>query len=218
MSDHQPITKEQILRTAMRLADEGGLDAVSMRRIGKQLGVEGMALYNHIENKDAILDGIMELVLSEIVVPSPGTDWKEAMRRRAHSARTVFARHPWAIGILEARSEDSSPRRLDYYDSILGSLRDAGFDNQMAMRGFSILDAYIYGFILQEASLPFDDPAGLQEVGTDLLRQMADAYPHLAAVTEQVLSAGYDFEEEFSFGLDLVIEALEGVRDRLQTR
>lgn len=131
------------------------------------------------------------------------------MRRRAESARAVFATHPWAVGLLESRAQDSSPRRLTYFDSILGALRAAGFSNQLAMRAFSMLDAYIYGYILQEHSLAFRDDDSLQEVGEDLLRQMADRYPHLTAVTQDALAAGYDHGAEFAFGIELLLEAFE---------
>jgi AcrR family transcriptional regulator len=209
----QPLSRDRILRAAIELADERGVDALSMRKLGERLGVEAMSLYNHVANKDAVLDGIIEMVLAEIDVPSPDDDWKEGMRRRAASARRVFLRHPWAMGILESRPQNSSPERLGYYDAVLGVLRNAGFGNRLAMRGFSILDAYIFGFILQELGLVFDDDAGLQEVGEDLQRQMADAYPHLAEVTAEAMGAGYDFAEEFRFGLDLIIVALERARD-----
>ena len=180
-----------------------------MRRLGRELGVEAMSLYNHVESKDDVLRGIIDLVLAEIDVPHPGDDWAEAMRRRATSARAVFGRHPWAIGILERHSEDSSPRRLGYYDAVLGALREAGFGPRTAMRGFTVLDAYIYGFILQESSLAFDDQESLEDVGEDLLRQMADAYPHLTEATRMVLEQGYDRGDEFGYGLDLIIEALD---------
>lgn len=208
-----PLSRERVLEAALHLADESGLEALTMRSLGKALGVEAMSLYNHVAGKDDILDGIVERVLDEIVLPSPDADWKQAMRDRAESARQVFTRHPWAIGLLEARAQNSSAQRLDYYDRILGALRGAGFPNQLAMRGFSVLDAYLYGFILQERSLAFDDAAGLEEVGADLLRQMADAYPHLTAVTRDVMASGYDFAAEFRFGLDLILDALERRRD-----
>lgn len=213
----QPLTRERILTAAIELADEGGVDALSMRKLGDRLGVEAMSLYNHVANKDALLDGIVERVLAEIDVPSPDEDWKEGMRRRAASAREVFLRHPWAMGILESRPQNSSPERLGYYDAVLGALRTAGFSSRLAMRGFSVLDAYIFGFILQELSLVFDDQASLEEVGEDLMRQMADAYPHLAEVTVDAMGAGYDFAAEFRFGLDLIIEALEAEKDASPT-
>jgi hypothetical protein len=121
----------------------------------------------------------------------------------------VFSRHPWAIGLLESRAQNASPRRLAYLDAILGSLRKAGFPNQLAMRGFSILDAYVYGYIVQERSLALQDEDGLQKVGADLSQQTADRYPHVSAVTSEVMAEGYDHAAEFTFGVDLILEALE---------
>ncbi len=204
-----PLTTDRVMRAALAIADAEGLDALSMRRIGQELGVEAMSLYNHVDGKDEILDGIVQLVFEEIALPAPDDEWKEAMRRRATSAREVLLRHPWALGMLEARTRNSSPRRLRYYDSVLGALRGAGFNDEMAMRAFAVLDAYIYGSILQELSLPFSDDAGLQAVGSDLLQQMAEQYPHLTAVTRGVMSSGYDRGAEFRAGLELVLAALE---------
>jgi AcrR family transcriptional regulator len=212
--DRPAVTRERVLDTALLLADEGGIEALSMRRIGKMLGVEGMALYNHVANKDDILDGIVERVLAEIPLPADDGDWKEEMRERAVAARRIFLRHPWAIGLLEARHAGSSPARLSYYDAVLGCLRAAGFTATLSMQAFSIIDSFLYGFILQELSLPFDDPDSLEEVGEDLLRQMADAYPHLTEATVQAMADGWDYSEQFQFGLDLILDALAGERDR----
>jgi AcrR family transcriptional regulator len=202
------LNTERIVDAALAIADADGLGAVSMRRVGAELGVEAMSLYHHVASKDELLRAVIDAVLAEIEIPDPGDDWREAMRRRAASAREVFARHPWAIGLLEGHSEESSPQRLGYYDAILGSLRKAGFEPRLAMRAFSLLDSFIYGFLLQEASLPFDDEASLDEVGADLLEQMAGAYPHLTEATRLALESGYDFSDEFDFGLDLIIDAL----------
>jgi AcrR family transcriptional regulator len=212
-ADRPPVTRERVLEAAMRLADEGGLEALSMRRIGKALRVEGMALYNHVANKDDILDGIVERVLAEIPLPAADGDWKDEMRVRAVAARRVFLEHPWAIGLLEARHAESSPTRLGYFDAVLGCLRAAGFSPTLSMRAFSIIDSFVYGFILQELSLPFDDSESLEEVGEDLLRQMADAYPHLTEATVHAMADGWDYTEQFGFGLDLVLDALAVLRD-----
>jgi AcrR family transcriptional regulator len=211
--ERQPLTRDRVLDAALALADEGGIDALSMRGIGKRLGVEGMALYNHVANKDDILDGIVDRVLDEIPRPSLDGDWKVEMRTRAVAARTIFLRHPWAIGLLEARHAGSSPTRLGYFDAVLGCLRNAGFDPMLSMRAFSIIDSFVYGFILQELSLPFDDDTSLQEVGDDLLEQMAAAYPNLTEATVHAMQTGWDYGEQFEFGLDLTLDALERSRD-----
>jgi AcrR family transcriptional regulator len=208
-----PVTRDRILDTAFAIADQDGLGALSMRRIGKTLGVEAMALYNHVEDKDEILDGIVGRVLAEIPLPRPGADWKEAMRERAEAARRVFLRHPWAVGLLETRSANSSPARLEYFDAVLGCLRAAGFDATLAMRAFSTLDSYVYGAILQEVTLPFDTPDSLEAVGDDLLAHMGAAYPHLTEATVRAMADGWSHADQFLFGLDLVLDALERTRD-----
>jgi AcrR family transcriptional regulator len=211
-----PLTHARIVDAALALADAEGLAALTMRRLGQTMGVEAMSLYKHVADKDALLDVLLERVLEAIELPLPGDDWRAGMRRRAMSARAVFARHSWAIGLLESRAQDSSPRRLAYFDGILGALRAAGFSNQLAMRAFSMLDAYIYGYILQEHSLAFRDDASLQEVGEDLLRQMADRYPHLTAVTQDVLAAGFDHGAEFAFGVEVLLDAFDRRRSSAQ--
>lgn len=208
--DKRPaVTRDRVLDAAFALADEAGLQAVSMRRIGKQLGVEGMALYNHVKDKEDILDGIVERVLSEIPLPSTDQDWKDAMRARANAARHVFLQHRWAVGLLETRSANSSPARLQYFDAVLGCLRGAGFAATLAMRAFSTLDSYIYGAILQEVTLPFDTPDSLEAIGDDLLAQMGSAYPHLTEATVRAMEDGWSRADQFRFGLDLVLDALE---------
>lgn len=208
-AERPPVNRERVLDAAVALADEGGLEALSMRRIGNALEVEGMALYRHVANKEEILDGIVERVLAEIPLPSPDGDWKDEMRKRAIAARLVFLKHPWAIGLLEARHANSSPTRLAYFEAVLGCLRTAGFSPDLSMRAFSLIDSFLYGFILQELSLPFDDSASLAEVGEDLLNQMADHYPHLTEATVQAMQDGWDYSEQFQFGLDLILDALE---------
>ena len=150
-----PLTRERVLRAAIALCDEGGIESLSMRKLGQQLGVEAMSLYNHVANKDDILDGIVDVVVNEIDVPPIGDDWKAALRQRANSARAVLSRHPWATGLIESRT-NPGPATLRYYDSVIGSLREAGFSIEMAAHAFSALDSYIYGFALQEVSLPFE--------------------------------------------------------------
>lgn len=212
-TQRDPLDREAIVARAVAFADERGTDALSMRKLAAELGYEVMSLYNHVANKDDILDGIVERVLAEIPLPADDGDWKEEMRERAVAARRIFLRHPWAIGLLEARHAGSSPARLSYYDAVLGCLRSADFTAALSMRAFSIIDSFVYGFIFQELSLPFDDSDSLEEVGEDLLRQMADAYPHLTEATVQAMADGWDYAEQFQFGLDLILDALAGQRD-----
>ena len=208
------LTRERVLLAAINLADKGGGEALSMRKLGQGLGVEAMSLYNHVANKDDMLDGMVDLVFGEIGLPTRGADWKTAMRQRATSAREVLARHPWAIGLLESRSRPG-PATLRHHDAVIGCLREAGFSIPMAAHAYSVLDSYIYGFALQQASLPFKTSGEVAEVADSILRQFpADTYPHLAELTmRHVLQSGYDYADEFRFGLDLILDGLERLRD-----
>jgi AcrR family transcriptional regulator len=212
-----PLSRERVLRTAVAFADENGISSLSMRKLGEVLGVEAMSLYNHVASKGDLLDGMIDYVFSEIGLPSVEADWKTAMRQRAVSARQVLIRHRWAIGLMESRSSPG-PATLRHHDAVIGSLRGAGFPIALAAHAFSALDSYIYGFALQEASLPFD--AG--EETADLARMIMarftpDEYPHLTELTVQhVLQPGYDYGDEFEFGLDLILDGLERAREVAQ--
>ena len=210
----RPLTRDRVLAAALKLADAGGFESLSMRNVAKQLGVEAMSLYNHVANKDDILDGIVDLVFSEIAVPSARADWKAAMRRRGISARDVLLRHPWATSLMQTRTKPG-PATLRHHDSVLGSLRKAGFTVDMAAHAFSVMDGYIYGFALQQINLPSHTSEEAAELAGSILRELpADEYPHLAEmIIEHALKPGYDYAEEFEFGLDLILDGLEKLRD-----
>lgn len=208
-----PLSRDRVLRAAVAFADENGIGSLSMRKLGEALGVEAMSLYNHVANKDELLDGMVDLVFSEIDLPSGSARWKTAMRERALSARQALSRHPWAIALMQSRTSPG-PATLRHHDTVIGSLRDAGFSIEMAAHAFSALDSYIYGFALQEASLPFDTAEETAEVAETILSQLpTDEYPHLTELTlEHVLRPGYDYGNEFDFGLDLILDGLERLR------
>jgi AcrR family transcriptional regulator len=178
-----------------------------MRRLGAELGFEAMALYKHIANKEEILDGMVELVIGEIEIPAEGAEWKEAMRRRAISAREVLSRHSWAIGLLEAR-DSRGPAVLRYLNAVLGNLRSAGFSMENAAHAFSLLDSYVYGQVIQETSWPASTPEESSASPTLDPDTMVE-YPHLVAMYEHATTFGYTFDGEFEFGLDLILEGLE---------
>ncbi|MGI8807103.1 MAG: TetR/AcrR family transcriptional regulator C-terminal domain-containing protein [Acidimicrobiales bacterium] len=205
-----PLSRERVLRAAVAFADGSGMGSLSMRRLGEALGVEAMSLYNHVANKDELLDGMVDLVFSEIDLPPAGAGWKSAMRQRAVSAREVLSRHGWAIGLMESRTSPG-PATLRHHDAVIGSLREAGFSIGTAAHAFSVLDSYIYGFALQEANLPFGTPEETAEVAQMILAQFPrDEYPHLTEMAvEHVLRPGYDYGNEFEFGLDLILDGLE---------
>jgi AcrR family transcriptional regulator len=162
------LTRERILRAAISLADRDGIESLSMRKLGQELGVEAMSLYNHVRNKVDMLDGMVDVVFSEIDLPADGIDWRTAMRQRAISARQALLRHPWAIGLMESRATPG-PATLRHHDAVLGSLRRASFSVDMAAHAYSILDGYIYGFALTELTLPFRKPGEVAEVAGNIL-------------------------------------------------
>ena len=190
----RPWNRAQLLRAAIDLADKGGIESLSMRKLSQELGGGTMSLYNHVSNKDDLVDGMIDIVFSEIELPAGEHGWKMTMRQRALSIRTVMTRHPWAIGLMESR-RTPGPATLRHHDAVIGCLRDAGFSIQLAAHAFSALDSYIYGFALQEQSLRFGTPeetSGLAEL-----------------TIEHVLRPGYDYCNEYEFGLDLILDGLE---------
>ena len=208
-----PLSRGQVLQAAVTLADESGIGALSMRKLGQVLGVEAMSLYNHVASKGDLLDGMIDVVFSEVGLPA-GDGWKAAMRQRAISVREVLGRHRWAIGLMESRSSPG-PATLRHHDAVLGCLRGAGFSVELTAHAYSLLDSYIYGFALQEASLPFGTTEETAQVAQDIAGQMpAGEYPHLAElVTAHVLQPGYQYGREFEIGLDLILDALERIAD-----
>ena len=212
----EPLTRERVLQAALRLADEGGLGSLSMRKLGHELGVEAMALYYHFANKDEVIDGIVDLVFAEIDLPVAGMDWKVAMRRRAISLYDVLLRHRWAIGMMESRT-NPGPANLRHHDAVIGNLRAAGFDSPMVAHGYSLLDGYIYGFALTKMSIPFETPEEVEAVTESMLQPVqVNEYPHLSAfVSEHIMLPGYDFADEFEYGLDLILEGIERARGEL---
>lgn len=204
-----PLSREHVVAAAMALADEDGAAGVTMRAIAARLDVVAMSLYNHVAGREDILDGMVDAVFGEIDLPTSTTDWMEAMRERAASSRAALRRHPWAVGLMDARSQPG-PATLRHHDAVLGTLRAGGFSVAMAAHAFSAIDSYLYGFVLQELSLPFANRAELDEVAGDIQRAMpADAYPHLTELmADYALRPGYDYADEFEFGLSLILDAL----------
>ncbi len=205
----EPVSRERALRVAVSLADAGGLAELTMRRPAEELGVEAMSLYYHVPSKDAILDGMVDLVFAEIELPTAG-DWQTAMRRRAESMRAALLRHRWAIGLMESRSTPGFAN-LSHHDAVLGCLRAAGFSVEMTAHAYAVLDSYIYGFVHTELQLPFQTTEETHEVAAAIFEQVpAGAYPHLVELTTQhVLKPGYRYGNEFAFGLELILEGLE---------
>lgn len=213
-SKRDPLTRERILHTAIRLADEEGLESLSMRRLAQELGVEAMSLYNHVESKDDLLDGIVDLIVAEIEVPTiGGADWKTAMRKRATSAHEVFLRHPWAPMLVGSRV-NVGPAMLRYVNATLGCLREAGFSYEMADRAWNAIDSHVYGFTIQELNFPLDPSEYASAAKMFLPKLPADEYPYMRALTELVIEGSHRGLHDFQFGLELLLEGLERLRQQ----
>ena len=186
-----PLTRELVLHTALGLADQGGLESLSMRKLGQELGVEAMALYYHFANKDEVLDGIVDLVWAEIDLPVAGDEWRTAMRRRANSVHDVLARHRWAIGLMESR-RSPGPANLRHHDAVIGNLRAAGFEMAMVAHAYSLMDGYIYGYALTKMNLPFDATNDITEMARSMLEPFPEGeYPNMVAfITEHAMQPG----------------------------
>lgn len=204
-----PLTRDRVLSAAMEIADKEGLAAATMRRIAQALGVEAMSLYYHVANKDELLDGMVDRVFAEVELPSHDVDWRTAMRHRANSQRAAMIRHPWAISVMESRTSPG-PATLRHHDAVLGRCRAAGFSVEMSAHAFSLIDSYIYGFVLQEVTLPFEDD-NVEEMVEEIIGQLSpDDYPHLTELTvEHVMQVGYNYGSEFDYGLEIVLAGLE---------
>jgi AcrR family transcriptional regulator len=210
-----PLSRELVLETAVTLADRHGLESLSMRKLADELRVAAMSLYYHVPNKVELVDGMIDIVFSEIEPPSLDVDWKTAMRRRAVSTREALNRHRWAVGQMEGRTTHG-PANLRLHNDVLGCLRAAGFSLEMTVHAYSVQDSYIYGFALQETDMspetPDDFAAVAQQQMLDYEAVLAD-YPHLVEVVGgYVAKAGYDYATEFLFGLDLILDGLDSLR------
>jgi AcrR family transcriptional regulator len=208
------LNRERVLRTAIELADAGGIERLTMRRLGEELGVEAMSLYNHVSNKDDLLNGMVDAVFEEIELPSHSDDWKTALRKRSLSLRDMLKRHPWANGLMDSAATPGAAT-LRHHDRVIGTFRNAGFSVSMTAHALAVLDSYIYGFAKQDRALPFDTAEEAAAMGQVFIAHLpASQYPYLHEFTAQhVLRPGYSFGKEFDFGLDLVLAALERARD-----
>jgi AcrR family transcriptional regulator len=207
------LSRARILRSALELADKDGLEGLSMRKVAEGLGVQAMSLYNHVANKEDLIDGMVELVVGEMVVPDVGKPWKEEMRQRAIVAREVLLRHPWALIPLMSRV-NVGPMVLRYIDATLGCLHVGGFSLFMADHAWNAMDSYIYGFTLQELKFPFEpeDYAEAAKMGVGLIP--AQQYPHMHWLTIEVMERRYDGLHDFAFGLEMILDGLERVLEK----
>jgi AcrR family transcriptional regulator len=207
------LNRERVIAAAVSLADAGGLQGLSMRRLGEELGVEAMSIYNHVANKDDLVNGMADAVFAEIELPSHIDDWKTAIRKRSISFRDALARHPWATTVRDSGT-NPGPATLRHHDRVIGTFRNGGFSVAQAAHAFSAVDSYIYGFAMQEKSLPFATPEETAAMAEIMLAQLPRSeYPYLAELTaDHVLQPGYFYGDEFLVGLDLMLDGLENMR------
>ena len=216
-----PLSKERVLEAAIALAVRDGIESLTMRKLADELGAGAMSLYHYVPNKEELLDEMVDIVFGEIELPSTDVDWRAALRRRAISTRDVLNRHRWAVGLMESRTTPG-PASLRLHDAVLACLREAGFSIELTIQAYSVQDAYIYGFALQEKSLPFESADEAAAVAAEQVREfaeladerrmaeLAEEFPYLAEVVAgHVAKVGYDFNEAFEYGLDLILDALE---------
>jgi AcrR family transcriptional regulator len=208
------LTRERVLETAVALADADGLDALTMRRLGEELGVEAMSLYRHVANKGDLLNAMIDAVFAEVELPSHMDGWKIALRKRSLSLRGMLKRHPWANGLMDSAATPGEAT-LRHHDRVIATLRNAGFSIPMTAHALATLDSYVYGFAKQDTALPFDTEEEAAAMGQVFLDHLpATEYPYLHEFTARhVLQPGYSFGKEFEHGLDLVLDALERERD-----
>jgi AcrR family transcriptional regulator len=196
-----PLSRERIVTTAVRLADAGGFQSLSMRNIAEELGAGTMALYRHVANKEDLLDDMVDVVFAEM----------HELRERGLSARSALQRHPWAVGLMETRMHPG-PASATHHNATMGCLREAGFGFREAVHAYNLLDAYIYGFALQETTIPFETPEESGDMAANTVGERGDEYPYLAEVVVELGARGFDYAEEFEFGLELILDALERYR------
>lgn len=206
----QTLTRERVVQGAVELADEIGIEALTIRKLAEALGTKPMTIYHHVPSKDEIVDGMVEIVFSEIATPPEDEDWKPAMRIRCVSAREVINRHRWAAPLMESRTSPG-PENLGHHEAVLACLRRGGLSWQMTAHAYAVLDAFVYGFAFQEATLPSQMDGEFVEVAQDIAAAFnPESFPHLVGFTvNHVFQPGYEFGDSFAFGLDLILDGLE---------
>jgi AcrR family transcriptional regulator len=203
------LTRDDVVRAGVAIADAGGVAALSMRAVAPELGVEAMSLYHHVAGKEGLLDAMVDVVFAEFHSPVAGGRWQEEMRRRSVTGREALLRHGWAVGLMDSRTSPG-PATLRHHDAVLGCLRAAGFSLTMTAHAFALLDSHLYGFLVQELSLPFGKGDDVGGMAATMLGEHAEALPHLAEMArDHAAQPGYAFADEFGFGLDLILEGLE---------
>lgn len=217
MSTGKALNREKILTVALMIADQDGIEALSMRKLGAELSVQAMSLYNHITNRDEIIDALVEMVIEEMGTPDPRQPWKKTIRTQAHATHDVLLRHPWASMEIISRM-NIGPARFRYVDRMIGCFVTAGFTNPQADHAMNTVESYIYGFTLQELTFPLA-PGTYQDVASDYIDRIPyEQYPYLHGMAQSVISGEYDGIHDFSTGLAVILDAVESIKKRTSFR
>ncbi len=205
-----PLTRDRILEAAIGLADRDGIETLTIRRLATELDVKPMTLYHHVDGKEAVLDGMIDLVFTEIDLPDDDLTWRAAVRARCMSARTVLVGHPWSVPLMESR-RSPGPATLRHHEAMLTRFLDAGMSLQLTAHAYAVIDSYVYGFAIQEANVPVQGAAGQEDVTREIAAQISpEEYPHLVRfAAEHVMRPGYRFGDSFEYGLDLLLDGLD---------
>lgn len=206
-----PLSREAIVAAAIELCDEKGFNALTMRALASRVRVEPMSLYHHVANKEELLDGVIDAIFAEMEIPLPGDDWKDALRRRTHSARSVLASHPWSVPLLDSRTTPGvGPEMFAHHNAVVGSLFDAGFSPSLVGQAYIVLDSYIYGFVIQEDSFTGELTEENPDLAEDMHAALAEEYPNIGRMLQNHLEGpGFEFDKMFEFGLEIIISGLE---------
>ena len=209
VANRAPLNLERTLQVALAIADDEGLEAVTMRRLARELGVEAASLYHHVNGKNQILDGLVDVVAAEIEPPMPSADWRAAISQRAHNTRAGLRRHPWAVSLMASRTSPG-PATLRLLETGIRCFREGGFSVAQAAHAISVVDSYVHGFVLQEVNLPFRDESELAAMTGAIMETFpASEFPYLFELTvEHVLQPGYDYGKEFDSGLKVVLDGV----------
>ena len=209
-----PLTRDRILEAAVGLADRTGIEALTIRKLATELDVKPMTLYHHVDGKEAVLDGMIDLVFTEIALPDEDLAWRDAVRGRCLSTREVLVRHPWSVPLMESR-RSPGPATLRHHEAMLACFLDSGMSMQLTAHAYAVIDSYVHGFAIQEANVPVQGAAGDEDVTRQIAAQFApDQYPHLVRFAdEHVLRPGYRFGDSFEYGLDLLLAGLEAAAE-----
>jgi len=210
-----PLTRDRVLAGAVALADRVGIEGFTIRKLATELDVRPMTIYHHVANKEAIVDGMVDRVFGEIDSPPADSDWRSAMRKRCRSARRVLGDHAWATPLMESRTTPGQ-ETLHHHDAVIGCFRRGGFSIEMAAHAYALIDSFIYGFALQEASLPAPEAGELADLAETIIEPLPTGmFPYLTELTtEHILKPGYDFGDEFDFGLNLILDSLQSAAGR----